>query len=86
MERSEAVVALGSLDANDIVLDHKSVSRRHAVVVNLADEVWLYDLASTHGTLVDGQPVNGRRFLDGVHRITLGACEFELGARADLLI
>lgn len=86
MERSDPVLSLGSLGANDIVLDQGGASRRHAVVVNLADEVWLYDLGSTQGSSVDGEPVNGRRFLDGAHRITLGAHDMELGARADLLI
>lgn len=49
-ETSSAVVSLGVLAANEIVLKDASVSRRHAVVVNYPDEVWLYDLGSTRGT------------------------------------
>lgn len=85
-ERSESVVSFGSLESNDIVLDAADVSRRHAVVVNLADEVWLYDLASTRGTCVDGHLVVGRHFLDGVHRVSLASREIELGANAELLV
>lgn len=86
IELSEPVVALGGLAANDVVLRALGVSRRHAAVVNLAEEVWLYDLGSARGTRVDGLPVQGRRFLDGVHRIALATHEIEVGARADLLV
>jgi pSer/pThr/pTyr-binding forkhead associated (FHA) protein len=86
MEVSEPVVSLGSMPANDAVIAAPDVSRRHAAIVNLRDEVWVYDLGSTYGTRVDGAVVEGRRFLDGVHRISLGSREVEVGARADLLV
>lgn len=85
-EVTASVITFGSLGANDIVLSAPDVSRRHAAVVNLAGEVWLYDLRSARGTKVDGEAVSGRRFLDGVHTITLGSRRFELGARTDLLV
>lgn len=85
-EKSEPVITFGSMAANDVVLKAPDVSRRHAVVVNLPNEVWLYDLASAHGVFVDGERVEGRRFLDGVHRIKLGSEELHIGASADLLV
>jgi tetratricopeptide (TPR) repeat protein len=43
-ETTDPVISIGSLAANDIVVSGASVSRRHAVLVNLPDEVWVYDL------------------------------------------
>ena len=85
-ETSASLVSIGSLPANDITLDDKSASRRHAVIANFPNEVWLYDLGSTCGTMLDDVLVCGRAFLDGVHRITIGRSVIEVAARADLLI
>lgn len=85
-ETSATVVALGSLVANDVVLGDRSVSRRHAVITNLPSEVWLHDLGSSQGTKLDGEKVDGRTFVDGVHRVNLGRATIEVGSRADLLV
>lgn len=85
-ETTAAVVCIGSLAANDIVVSDASVSRRHAVLINLPDEVWVYDLNSTVGTRRDSEPVSGRAFLDGVHSLTVGRVEMDVAARADLLV
>merc|ERR550537_1561224 len=39
----------------DIVMNHDSVSRRHALVHRLGMFLFVSDLASAHGTFVDGQ-------------------------------
>ncbi len=80
------IVAIGSLTANDIVLDDATVSRRHCAIVNHPDDVWLYDIGSTVGTVVDGQRVFGRVFLDGVHDIVVGKVHVRVTAKSDLLI
>lgn len=85
-ETAAPVVALGSLASNDLVLADRSVSRRHAVITNLPSEVWLHDLGSTLGTHLDGDKVEGRVFLDGVHKVNLGRVTIEVGSRADLLV
>ena len=85
-EISEPLISFGYLEANDIRLTDRSISRRHAVLVNFPDEVWLYDLGSTCGTQLDGREVSGRVFLDGVHHVVLGRTNMEIGARADLLV
>ncbi len=85
-ETSHPLVSIGSFETNDITLADSSVSRRHAVIVNLPDEVWLYDLGSTRGTRLDQESVCGRVFLDGVHGIGIGRTSLEIGARADLLV
>lgn len=85
-EDSKPIVTIGSLRANDIALDSRSVSRRHCAIVNYPGEVWLYDLESTVGTEVDGQPLVGRVFLDGVHDVAIGGVQVRIAARSDLLV
>ncbi len=53
------------------MFDDSEVSRRHFVVLNQKNSVWLYD-QSTLGTYVDGKKVNRKAFL-------LGRCEVEFG-------
>lgn len=85
-ETAEALVSIGAFATNDIPLGDSMVSRRHAVIVNFPDEVWLYDLGSTCGTRLDGDLVCGRAFLDGVHQVNIGPIALEVAARADLLV
>jgi hypothetical protein len=49
-----SVLNIGRLDTNDIVLDDYKVSREHAVLKYSSSEIMLVDLASTHGTCVNG--------------------------------
>ena len=85
-ETSAPLVSIGSWTKNDIALDDASVSRRHALIANYPNDVWLYDLGSTRGTRLDGDAVTGRAFLDGVHRVIVGRVQVEIGSRADLLV
>ncbi|WP_428310050.1 FHA domain-containing protein [Hydrocarboniphaga sp.] len=81
-----AVVALGNHSENEISVPDPSVSRRHAVVVNYPDEVWLYDLGSARGTICDGRGIAGGVFLDGVHGVSLGRAQLRISANARLLV
>ena len=74
----DRIVTIGSLGANDIVLSDGSVSRRHCVIVNYPDEVWLYDLGSACGTVVGGQRLIGRMLLDQRHEVELGGVRFRI--------
>ena len=85
-ETSAALVSIGSWAENNIEMVDASVSRRHALIANFPNDVWLYDLGSTRGTRLDGGEVTGRAFLDGVHRVMVGRVEVEIGSRADLLV
>ena len=62
------------------------VSGRHCAIVNLNQEVWIYDLESTIGTYVDGQRVKGRAFLMGVHDVLVGDVPMRIASSSDLLI
>jgi tetratricopeptide (TPR) repeat protein/tRNA A-37 threonylcarbamoyl transferase component Bud32 len=85
-DSAKPILTCGSLEANDVVIRDRRVSRRHWAIVNFPDDVWLYDLGSTAGTLVDGQPFVGRMFLDGVHSVTTGGVSMRIAARSDLLV
>lgn len=54
--------------------------------MNVNQEVWLYDLESTHGTYVDGERVKGRAFLLGVHDVLVGEVPLRIASSSDLLI
>ncbi len=56
-------IRLGRDTANDIVLDDKLVSRRHAVIQKIGEEYFLEDLGSTNGTLVNGQRIPPRSYV-----------------------
>lgn len=52
------VLNIGRLDSNDIVLDDYKVSREHAVLKISRTEMMLVDLASTHGSFVNGERID----------------------------
>jgi pSer/pThr/pTyr-binding forkhead associated (FHA) protein len=49
-----SVLNIGRLDTNDIILDDYKVSREHAILKFSKSEIMLVDLASTHGSFVNG--------------------------------
>jgi len=53
-----SVLNIGRLDTNDIVLDDYKVSREHAVLKYTGSDFMIVDLASTHGTYVNGEPID----------------------------
>ncbi len=72
--------------ANDVqVAGSTNVSRRHCVVVNCRDDVWLYDLDST-GTHVNGERVKGKLPLIGRNIVRVGNKELVITSDKDNLI
>jgi FHA domain len=57
---SEPVVNIGSDNANQLVLRHSSVSRRHAQLRLMVDRFAIFDLGSKNGTLVNGMAVSSQ--------------------------
>ena len=82
----QPIVTIGSSSANDVVLKDGTVSRRHCAIVNYPDNVWLYDLESTIGTVNDGERVVGRMLLDGVHEVVVGRVRFRIASSSDRLL
>jgi len=53
-----SVLNIGRLNTNDIVLDDYKVSREHAVLKFSRSGIMLVDLASTHGSYVNGERID----------------------------
>jgi diguanylate cyclase (GGDEF)-like protein len=66
-------VMIGRAPDSDIVLDDDNVSRRHALIVcDPAGKIFIEDLGSKNGTLVNGHRVRVR-YLRGGERLIFGA-------------
>jgi len=85
-ELKDPVITVGRLDDNRISLEDTHVSRRHCVIVNYLDDVWIYDLDSTQGVFVDGKRIDRKAYLEGVHVLTLGQTELTLRSKLGLLV
>jgi serine/threonine protein kinase len=78
-ETQKAIIKFGreSYDVNDVkVPNGTAISRRHCVIINFKDDVWLYDLDST-GTYVNGNKVENKVPLIGRNIIRINKTEFE---------
>ncbi|MCC2655889.1 MAG: hypothetical protein K0Q76_997 [Panacagrimonas sp.] len=64
-------VTIGRAAGNDVVLNDKATSGRHAAIVTILDDSFLEDLDSTNGTQVNGQPVTKHPLTHG-DVITIG--------------
>jgi pSer/pThr/pTyr-binding forkhead associated (FHA) protein len=69
-----AVTRLGRGVSADVLLDHPTVSRRHALVVRREETLVLLDDRSMNGTWLNGERVSEAVLSDG-DRIQLGAVE-----------
>lgn len=83
---SNPIVSIGRNRENEVFTSQPSVSRRHCVIVNYPNDVWIYDLSSTLGTYVDGIKVTNKQFLLGKHEIKIGDVRFQLFSSAELLL
>ena len=82
---SDKLISIGKLSENSLQIDAPSASRRHAVIVNMCNEVWLHDLHSTIGSWVDGIRVIGKQPLMGVHDVKIGHASLRVWSRDDLI-
>jgi len=67
-------LTVGRDPKNDIVLDDRRISRRHAEVRLRLGRYTLYDLQSTNGTFVNGRRI-AEMVLSDEDRITIGGAE-----------
>jgi hypothetical protein len=56
---------VGRSEFSDICLASRFVSRNHALLLRTSDGVWVIDLKSTNGTIVNSKFVNRRRIVPG---------------------
>ena len=85
-EFEEPVICLGRSAKNDLVFHQTSVSRRHCVLINYEEDVWLHDLGSTHGTYIDEVLVEGPVFLEGRCRLSIGDTELTVLPKEGILV
>jgi serine/threonine protein kinase len=73
-------------DVNDIEIPGgTSISRRHCLIINCKDDVWLYDLNST-GTYVNNDLVKDKVPLIGLNTIRIGKVEYQITTDKDKLL
>ncbi|MEP7337223.1 MAG: FHA domain-containing protein, partial [Acidobacteriota bacterium] len=62
---NETEIMIGRTLNNAFVVEHPSVSKRHARVVAKDDQYALHDLGSSNGTFVNGKRINETKLEDG---------------------
>lgn len=70
-------VTVGRIEGNDLVLNHPSVSRRHARLERRGADWWIVDLNSTNGVKVNGSPATESKIAGG-DRILVGSVQLEV--------
>lgn len=58
-------ISIGTSDDNDIILNNKAVSRHHAKIRIEGKKHFIYDLASTNGTRVNGRKIAKKWIKEG---------------------
>jgi len=82
----DPIIAIGRNPENQLILKENNVSRRHCVILNFVDDVWIYDLESTLGTLVDGTQLTEPLYLDGRHQLIINDYKFSLLTKEGILL
>src|SRR3954454_12784960 len=63
---TQDIIKIGKLSSSHLRIDDESVSRMHAVIeIAGPGEIYIIDLGSTKGTLVNGQKVNKAKVQSG---------------------
>jgi len=87
--RPGEALRIGRHASNDLVLNHATVSRFHAVLRWDPDEdrPWIEDKGSANGIELDGEPVDGRTYVPGTNEIGIGdylvVTEYRAGSQGD---
>lgn len=77
IEIDKEMVLVGRKDQCDILLDHKSVSKVHCVLVKTDGLLVLRDLGSTNGTRVNGTRVRRAALLPN-DKVSFANCHFKV--------
>jgi hypothetical protein len=71
-------VVVGRCGEVQIFIDHESVSRKHAIIHNFPNGVWIEDLQTTNGTLVRGELIKQSIQLQPGEIFQIGLVDFRL--------
>ncbi|HKG23677.1 MAG TPA: NAD(P)-binding domain-containing protein [Blastocatellia bacterium] len=58
-------LTVGRLIGNDLVLNHRAVSRTHAGIKEINGEFWVFNLSNSNGTVLNGELVEKAPLCDG---------------------
>jgi len=78
-ETQKPIIKFGrhNYEVNDVLVPGgTNISRRHCVIINFKDDVWIYDLEST-GTYVNGIKVKNKTPLIGRNTVRISKTEYE---------
>ncbi len=70
-------VSIGRTEGNDLVLNHPSVSRKHARIENRQGKWWIVDLKSTNGVKINGNLISEAQINAG-DKVLVGSVQLEL--------
>ena len=78
-------LAVGRTEGNDLVLNHPSVSRKHAKFEVRDESFWIIDLKSTNGVKVNGNLITESQVGPG-DKILVGSVQLDLKAQDDVQV
>ena len=58
-------LVIGRLISNELVLNHRAVSRTHAGINQIGSDFWLFNLSKSNGTSLNGELVDRTALADG---------------------
>ena len=73
------VLSIGRTEGNDIILNHPSVSRKHARIEQRGEHFWIVDLKSTNGVKLNGNLVTEAQINAG-DKVHIGSVQLEAKA------
>ncbi len=78
LELPPGAFVIGRSSTCNLSLDDALVSRRHATITNKSDGVWVEDLGSRNGVVVNGNRIPGPTRLSHLDRVTVGSHDMVL--------
>lgn len=78
LELPPGAFVIGRSSTCNLSLDDALVSRRHATITNKIDGVWVEDLGSRNGVVVNGSRIPGPTKLTHLDRVTVGSHDMVL--------
>lgn len=65
-------ISLGRIQGNDLVLNKKNISKKHAQIIKRNGDMIILDLGSTNGTFVNGRRITAPKSISFEDKIYIG--------------